>query len=47
VGYIGEDEVLIKCVFEDPYATPAPQVPDAGPATTEAPAPAPAVPVPA
>ena len=47
IGFIGEDEELIKRKYEDPFAEPAPQAPDAEPATTGAPAPAPAVPVPA
>lgn len=47
MGYIGEKEQQVKRVFEDPFAEPAPQAPDAEPATTEAPVPAPAVPVPA
>ena len=40
IGYIGEDEELVKRKYEDPFAEPAP-VPDAEPATSE-----PALPVP-
>jgi hypothetical protein len=47
IGFIGEKEQQVKRVYEDPFAEPAPQAPDTGPAVTEAPAPAPAVPVPA
>ena len=48
IGFIGEDEELIKRKYEDPYAVPAPQAPDAEPVTAPSvPAPTPAAPVPA
>lgn len=45
IGFIGEKEQQVKRVCEDPFAEPAPQAPDAEPATADAPVPA--VPVPA
>lgn len=45
MGFIGEEEELVRRVYEDPFAEPAPWVPIVQPDTE--PAQTPAVPVPA
>lgn len=40
MGYIGEEEEQVRRVYEDPFAEPAPQAPDAVPVTPDAPVPA-------